>query len=273
MSAVAALSPEQVAQFERDGFLGPLPVLDGSELGAVRDAVARILANLRELEPRLYEVERGHLERPGEVVCHFLGGWLVEPALRDLVFLETIVAPCAQLLGVDALRFFHDQVFAKPPRHPGVVPWHQDWSYWTRTTPCCHVTVNLALDDGDEENGCLSFVPGSHRLPLLPKVPFDAPLDEVRAALPGDFDWRPVAVPARAGHATFHHACTLHGSGPNRTDRWRRNAVLNYMGAHVRVADDPAPLLRSVPHLPRGALVEGEHFPIVWPRAERSRRG
>ena len=266
MSSVATLSPEQLAQFGRDGFLGPLPVLDGSELSAVRDAVARILANLRELEPRLYEVERGPRERPGEVVCHFLGGWLVHPVLRELVFAPRVVEPCAQLLGATAMRFFHDQVFAKPPRHPGVVPWHQDYSYWTRTAPACHVTINIALDDTDQDNGCLCFVPGSHRLGLLPKVPFDAPLEAIRSELPADFAFCPVAVPVRAGHATIHHSHVLHGSGPNRTDHWRRNTVLNYMGTHVRVADAAAPLLRGVPSLPQGAVVEGEHFPVVWRR-------
>lgn len=62
---------------------------------------------------------------------------------------------------MERLRFWHDQVFAKPPRHPGVVPWHQDYAYWTRTEPACHITLNLLLDDADEENGCLQFVPGS----------------------------------------------------------------------------------------------------------------
>jgi hypothetical protein len=42
--------------------------------------------------------------------------------------------------------------------------------------------------------------------------------------------------------------------------------VCNYMGAEVRVADDREPLLRGVPWLPRGAVVDGPDFPIVWRR-------
>jgi ectoine hydroxylase-related dioxygenase (phytanoyl-CoA dioxygenase family) len=124
------------------------------------------------------------------------------------------------------------------------------------------------LDDADLDNGCLQFVPGSHRLPLLPKLPFDAPLEAIRAHLPAAFPWQPVAVPLRAGQATIHHSHTLHGSAGNRSDRWRRAAVLNYMGAHVRVAAGGAPLLRGVRPLPTGALVEGEHFPVVWPQPQ-----
>lgn len=259
------LRPEQLDAFARDGFVGPIDVLDRDGVAAVRAAIARVIAELPRLEDRLYEVETAHRQRPDEVVCHFLGGWRVDATLRDLVFDPRCAAPCAAALGLSQLRFFHDQVFAKPPRHPGVVPWHQDYSYWTRTAPACHVTLNLLLDDSDADSGCLQFVPGSHLHGLLPAVPFDAAIDAVRAHLPADFDWNPVAAPLRAGQATIHHSHVLHGSGANRSARWRRAVVLNYMATDTRVADDSAPLLRGVPLLPRGAVVEGEHFPIVWP--------
>ena len=261
------LSPDQQEAFERDGFIGPIDVLSPNEVLALRNAVAEVIDNLDRHRARLYEVEQAYTDRPGEVVCHFLGGFRVHPALHELIFLPRVTAPCAQLLGVERLRFWHDQVFAKPPQHPGVVPWHQDYAYWTRTEPACHITLNLLLDDADETNGCLQFVPGSHRWGLLPKLPFDAPLEAIRALLPANASWQPVSVPVRAGQATIHHSHTLHGSDRNRSDRWRRAVVLNYMGAHVRVADDAAPLLRNVPSLAVGELVEGEHFPIVWDRS------
>ena len=68
----------------------------------------------------------------------------------------------------------------------------------------------------------------------------------------------------RAGQATIHHSHTLHGSGPNRSGRWRRAVVLNYMAATVRVADGSQPLLRGVPLLATGAVVDGPDFPIVF---------
>ena len=265
MSSCAAgpLSLAQVAAFARDGFVGPIDVLTATEVVAVRNAVADVIFHLDRHRAQLYEVEQAFTERPGEVVCHFLGGWRVHPVLRELVFDPRVTRPCAQLLGVTALRFWHDQVFAKPPHHPGVVPWHQDYSYWTRTAPPCHITLNLMLDDADEQNGCLQFVPGSHRWGLLPKLPFDAPLEAIRAQLPAGAKWNPVAVSVRAGQATIHHSHTLHGSDCNRSERWRRAAVCNYMGPDVRVVDGAGPLLRGAPLLPTGALVAGELFPLV----------
>jgi len=255
---------EQRDRFQSSGFVGPIDVLLPHEVERVRDAVASVIRELERHRPRLYEVEQTFTERPGEVVCHFLGGFRVHPVLRELVADPRITVPCARLLGVERLRFWHDQVFAKPPRHPGVVPWHQDYSYWTRTAPACHITLNLLLDDADEENGCVQFVPGSQHWGLLPKLPFDAPLEAIRAHVPAGAVWQPVAVPVRAGQATIHHSHVLHGSDRNRSARWRRACVLNYMGADVRVADGREPLLRGVPLLPTGALVEGPDFPIVW---------
>ena len=264
MTLPPRISDEQAAAFARDGYVGPIEVLTAAEVGRVREAVVDVIANLERHRERLYEVEQAFTERPGEVVCHFLGGFRVSAVLRELVFEPRITVPCAQLLGVDRLRFWHDQVFAKPPKHPGVVPWHQDYSYWTRTTPVRHITLNLLLDDSDEESGCVQFVPGSHRWGLLPKLPFDAPLEAIREHVPAGVEWEPVAVPVRAGQATIHHSHVLHGSDQNRSARWRRACVLNYMGAHVRVARGREPLLKGVPRLPRGALVEGPDFPIVW---------
>ncbi|MFN3244967.1 MAG: phytanoyl-CoA dioxygenase family protein [Planctomycetota bacterium] len=252
--------------FERDGFVGPLAMLSAAELDRVRCAVADVIADLDTHRQRLYEVEQAFTERPDEVVCHFLGGFRVHPVLRELIFHQGITSTCAALLGVDRLRFWHDQVFAKPPRHPGVVPWHQDYSYWRRTAPARHITCNLLLDDSDEASGCLQFVPGSHRWPLLPSLPFDSELEAVRAQLPAGASFAPRAVPVPAGSATFHHSHTLHGSDANRSERWRRAVVLNYMAADTRVADGSRPLLDGVPLLPEGALVEGDDFPIVFER-------
>ncbi len=260
------LTEAQVESFRRDGFVGPIDVLSADEVIRVREAVASVVANLDRHRDQLYEVEQSFTERPGEVVCHFLGGFRVHEVLRELVFLPRITVPCAQLLRVERLRFWHDQVFAKPPHHPGVVPWHQDYSYWTRTTPPCHITMNLLLDDSDAESGCLQFLPGSHRFGLLPKLPFDSPLEAIREHLPAELAWNPVAMPVRAGQATIHHSHTLHGSDQNRSDRWRRACVLNYMGPHVRVANGKEPLLRGARRLPRGAIVEGDDFPIVYVR-------
>ena len=259
------LSDEQVAAYARDGFVAGISIFDSDELIELRERVDHIQRNLAEFEPRLYEVERGFSEDPERVVCHFLGAFMVDRVLRETISDPRIAVPLAQLLGVERLRFWHDQVFYKPARHPGVVPWHQDYSYWTRTAPANHITMHIVLDDADEENGCLHFVPGSQQWGLLPKQAFDGPIDALLDHLDAErrAAFAPVPVELRAGQASIHDAHTVHGSYGNRSDRLRRSLVLNYMGADTVVADGTQPLLRGVPLLAEGALVEGPHFPVV----------
>lgn len=262
---VHRLDAESVRAFHEDGFTGPIPVFGAERLAELRDAVDRIVADPERHRADLYEIEASWSERPEEVVCHFLGGWRCDPALRRAVFDLAATVPCAQVLGVERLRFWHDQVFYKPAHHPGVVPWHQDYSYWQRTRPARHVTLNVMLDDADEDNGCLMFVPGSHRAGLLPSLPFDSGLDAIVEHMDASqrASFRPVAVPVPAGHGTLHHSHTLHGSGPNRSSLQRRALVLNYMCADTVCSASDEPLLRGTAPVPAGLRVEGECFPVV----------
>jgi ectoine hydroxylase-related dioxygenase (phytanoyl-CoA dioxygenase family) len=260
----APLPRATVDRFHRDGFLTGLPLLSPAELVPVRAAVDEILANLDAYADRLYEVEQAFTERPDEVVCHFLGAWRVSEVIRELVFDPRVTLPLAQLLGVTQLRLWHDQVFYKPARHPGVVPWHQDYAYWQRTAPAAHITLFLALDPMDAENGCLQYVPGSHRWGLLPPLPFDSALQAIHAHLPPDRlpEFQPVHSVLPAGAASIHHSHTLHGSAANRSARPRCGLVLNYMAPDTRSTTDQ-PLLARVPVVPAGEVVQGEHFPLV----------
>ena len=259
------LGEPQVRSFQEDGYVAGIRVLEGAALSAVREAVERIQRAESPHLDLLYEVEEDYFRDPARHAFHCLGGWLVEPALHDLVFHPAATVPAAQLLGLERLRFWHDQVFYKPPRHPGVVSWHQDFSYWTRTLPMRHITMNVVLDDTSPENGCLHYVPGSHRWPLLPPVSFGQDMEGFRDLLPAELRdaFRPLPIPLRAGEASLHHPLMVHGSYGNRSPRPRRAVVLNYMAPDTRSAEGRIPLLKGTAAVPRGAVIEGEHFPIV----------
>ena len=255
----------QLRFFEENGYLAGVRVLEGSALQAVRDAVERLRRGESPGRERLYETDEEYARDPERNTFHCLGGWLVEEALHDLAFHPAITVPAAQLLGLERLRLWHDQVFYKPARHQGVVAWHQDFSYWTRTLPMRHVTVNIVLDDTSLENGCLHYVPGSHRWPLLAPVSFGRDMEAFRDFLPAELraQFHPTPVPLPAGYASFHHPLTVHGSYENRSAGPRRAAVVNYMAPDTRSADGRLPLLAGTRLVARGEVIEGEHFPIV----------
>ena len=127
------------------------------------------------------------------------------------------------------------------------------------------MTCWIALDDSTEENGCLQYVPGSHRFGLLPRISLTKDMDAVREFLTPEqaaaFD--PVPMVVQAGECTFHHPHTVHGSYANRSTRPRRGAVLNFMRPDTRSAEGQEPLLSGVPIIPEGEVIEGDHFPVL----------
>ena len=144
-------------------------------------------------------------------------------AFHDLLWNPAVTVPASQLLS-GPVRFWHDQLFVKPSHHGGAVAWHQDFSYWTRTEPMAHLTCWIPLDDVDEENGCLQYVPGSHRWRLLPITGLASDMNAIDSILTEEERgaFHPVPVVLRRGEASFHHPLTVHGSFANRSSRRRR---------------------------------------------------
>jgi ectoine hydroxylase-related dioxygenase (phytanoyl-CoA dioxygenase family) len=172
--------------------------------------------------------------------------------------------PAAQLLA-GPVRFWHDQLFVKPPQHGGVVAWHQDYSYWTRTQPMAHLSCWIGLDDSTLENGCVHYVPGSHRWSLLPITGLANDMNAIRSVLSDEQNeqFTPVAIELEAGECSFHHPLMVHGSFENRSGHPRRGAVINLFRDGVKSASD-AKLLEGVPPIPAGQKMSGQFFPLLF---------
>jgi ectoine hydroxylase-related dioxygenase (phytanoyl-CoA dioxygenase family) len=265
-SARFGLQPAELAFFLENGYLSGVPMLDERQLAALRAEVDRLAESPP--EALLYECNRNESDDRSRRLFHCLGHWRAAPALHDLLWHPAFTVKAAQLLG-GRVRFWHDQLFVKPARDGGVVAWHQDYSYWTRTRPLAHVTVWIALDDATLDNGCVHFVPGSHRWPLLPMPRLAGDMDAIRSVLDPQqlAAFRPVPSQLRAGFASFHHPLTLHGSFPNASERPRRGVVVNVVKDGV-VSDSDEPLLAGVPAIPRGQPLAGRFFPLLFDPAE-----
>jgi ectoine hydroxylase-related dioxygenase (phytanoyl-CoA dioxygenase family) len=249
--------------FHEQGYLSGIRLLNDEQVEALRADLARLTEPDHPGRPLFYEYHSNESTDPDTVLFHALGAWRVSPAFHDLLWNPAFVTAASQLLG-GAVRFWHDQLFCKPPRHGGVVAWHQDYSYWTRTEPMAHLTCWIALDDATRESGCLQYVPGSHRWPLLPKPALAGSMDALDAVLTAEqrAAFRPVPIELARGEATFHHPLMVHGSLANVSNRPRRGAVLNVVRDGVRSASDEA-LLEGVPPVPAGTRLAGRFFPML----------
>ena len=260
---ITPISRDAKAFFDANGYLSGIRLLSDAQIDRLREELADLMTGKYANDHRLYEYNANESTDPARVLFHALGAWRMARAFHDLIFHRTLAKACMALLS-GPVRFWHDQVFVKPPRDGGVVAWHQDYSYWTRTKPVAHLTCWIALDDSTVENGCVHYIPGSHRWDLLPRDQLAGDMDSVLSRLSEEQRavFRPVPIELRAGEASFHHPMTLHGSFENRSDRPRRAAVVNVFRDGV-MSDTDAPLLDGVPVIPRGAKIQGRFFPLI----------
>ncbi|TWT30402.1 Phytanoyl-CoA dioxygenase (PhyH) [Posidoniimonas corsicana] len=260
----AVLSDQQVASFNEQGFLTGVPLLDDAQCEALCDELSGFFDPMHEGRELWYEYHTNESTSPDTALFHALGAWRLRPGFHDLLWNPRLVGAAAQLLG-GRPRFWHDQLFCKPAHHGGVVAWHQDYSYWTRTKPMRHLTIWIPLDDCDEANGAIQYVPGSHEWDLLPITGLAGDMDAIGEVLTDD-QYRalrnPVSVVAPRGHAAFHAPLTVHGSPANKSDRPRRVVVVNLVADGVR-SDSDESLLAGVPMVPKGEPLGGRFFPLL----------
>lgn len=258
------LSEDQLNLFNERGYISGVRVLTDEQVETLRNELAGLTDPQHPGHDLFYEYHSNESMDPDHILFHALGAWRITPGFHDLLWNPAFTIPASQLLG-GRVRFWHDQLFCKPANHGGVVAWHQDYSYWTRTQPLAHLTCWIGLDDSTRENGCLQYIPGSHRWPDLPITGLAGDMDAINRVLNAEqrrqFE-AATAVELRKGEASFHHPRLVHGSFANHSTHSRRATVVNVMRDGVCSATND-PLLRGVPVVPAGAKVEGQFFPLL----------
>ncbi len=215
------LTPEQVEQYERDGFLVVHQLFSHAEVEPLRAAVDEVLD----------EVRREAIAAGRNPDGLFSSGVYVGLSLRREVFRKTARDPrlldaLEALIGKD-IGFLSDKVAFKGKGVTFNSPWHQDWSYWGGS----HKTsVWVALDRATPENGCLQILPGSHRQPIEHDHVSVAEGfgNRLNLAERGFDASKIVTAPVEPGAAIYFHDLTLHASLPNQTGEERRALIITY---------------------------------------------
>ncbi len=258
------LSAKQIEFFHEYGYLTGIQLLDDRQVEVLRHELREIVDPTHPRHHLFYEFHSNESADPTKVLFHALGAWRITPGFHDLLWHPQFVLTASQLLG-GAVRFWHDQLFCKPAYHGGVVAWHQDYSYWTRTQPLAHLTCWIGLDNASQENGCPQYIPGSHRWPDLPITGLAGDMDAIQMVLTEEQKaaFKPVAIELKQGQCSFHHPRLIHGSYANLTARQRRATVINVFRDGVCSASNE-PLLAGVPVISNGTKMGGQFFPLVF---------
>jgi len=213
------LSAEQVGTFKRDGFVIASGLYDAEEMLRWKQAIQDFLGD---------EVEA--VSDTGVRV------WMVEvfpPALIDSMRDEKVTPILKQLIG-PSVEFLSAKAVFKNAATSFPSPWHQDWYYWKGPSK---LSVWIALDDATPENGCLKFIPGTHKKQMPNRLWEGARFgnridDEHLEGLPVQ------TVSCKRGDAVFFHDLAVHSSHPNVNGQDRWSMISTYRDASVK--DDSA---------------------------------
>ncbi|QEG21468.1 phytanoyl-CoA dioxygenase family protein [Mariniblastus fucicola] len=213
------LRPEQIEQYNDQGYVMPFYGLDEAESKELRAFFDGVLAAFIELGRDSYSISTAHLR--------FARIW-------DLVKHPNIVGPVCDLLGENVVAW-GSHFFCKMPHDGKQVAWHQDSTYWP-LSPTKTVTVWLAIDDADPENANMRFIPRSHLHGLIDYGKSEDDRDVLNMVVenPEQYGGDPVDVSLKAGQFSMHSDQLLHGSEGNDSDRRRCGLTIRYAAADVK---------------------------------------
>jgi hypothetical protein len=216
------LSAPELAAYQRDGYLLLRGVFSPAEISALDAEADRLLkrrdlidsANMRCRWQNHFATDECLFECFDPVIdisqpCALVAG--------D----ERILEPLSAIYG-DRAHLFKDKLIFKPPGARGY-GLHQDYIGW-KNFPRSFVTVLVAIDAADADNGATEVFPGCHHAGYL--SPEDGDYHEVP---PEKVDpSQGVKLELEPGDIAIFGCFTPHRSQPNRSDRWRRQLYLSY---------------------------------------------
>lgn len=216
--APSRLSPAEIDHYNRLGYAAPFDAYSPTEIAAIRGYFDKLLEDMGPdgaLGINCYQ-------------ARLSGLWDIATDPRILDYVEDIIGP--------NIICWATAVLSKPANSPKIVPWHQDASFWG-LRPARTVTVWLAIDDADEENSAMQWIPGSHDKGHLPlEDSGDDAVFHIQTANADELG-KPVSDVLRAGQFSLHADMIVHGSPANHSTRRRCGLTLRYCPPEVRIVD------------------------------------
>ncbi len=217
--------------FRRDGYVHLRSVMSPAEMDRIEEVYDRFLRReISVVGKDFNDMTTGEhgTDPSGYAIVNVMVPRRYYPQWQGNVFEQRARSIADQLCGEGMIIDF-DQLLAKQPgRDDAVFGWHQDQAYWIDTDDRRTATCWLAVDDSTVENGCMQFLPGSHKFAVRPHRPLHGDRSESHTLvtdLRADDVMR--HVPIARGDITVHNEGVLHGSGGNRAaDSWRRAYIV-----------------------------------------------
>ena len=240
-----ALTPSQIEQCHRDGFIKLKNVLSPEEIAHYEKEITRkVLEESQKVTPPVGE---GGYGKPFIQIGDLCYG---SEVIREFVFSKKLARIAAELMGVRAVRLYQDLAFYK---EPGDSPTkrHRDSNYWPLDTGNA-ITAWIPLQAVPLDMGPLAFVKGSH-------------LDET-----DPMDETPLTVePFDLGEVSYHYSRTIHAAKPNHYGQTRKAITISYFEEGTRIKKTLTELeekdrSKLLPNSPLGQVINDPKRPVLW---------
>jgi len=228
------LTTEQIESYRSSGFLVIENFLSGDELEHWQKTVTTAVKERGGIKIPGKEIKVGEADGINEDADYFgkvfdqlINLWQTDKGVREIMLDERLGKMAAQLAGVDGIRIWHDQALIKRP-WANPTAWHLDTPFWSFSDRNA-ISIWVALDNATLENGCLFFIPGSHKQTSFDKITIGRNMDGIFDVYPQLKNSMPIAAPMKAGSCSFHNGLTVHGANANMTSGFRRAMTCAYM--------------------------------------------
>lgn len=218
-----SLTPEQIQKYDNDGFLYFPGLLNSAEVVELKAEVIDTVASMgkRKIAGKGADLGEGDAYYE-KVFTQRLNLWRLSDTVKSYMLNADLGHMLSRLAGVEGLRVWHDQALIKEP-FANPTAWHLDnpfWSFFSKQS----ISVWIALEDATPFNGCMYFIPGTHKLADFSPQEIGSNLSGLFKKYPAMGEIDPVPVPMKAGDCSFHNGLVVHGAGANMT-RGRRIAM------------------------------------------------
>jgi ectoine hydroxylase-related dioxygenase (phytanoyl-CoA dioxygenase family) len=228
------ISEEQIDYYQTNGFIVIEDFLSPQELEYWRETVMEAVTERGGKKMPGKDTKIGEddginedAEYFGKVFDQLLNLWQTNDKVKELMIDEHIGEMAAKLSGSDGIRIWHDQaLFKRPWANP--TAWHLDTPFWSFSDRKA-LSIWIALDDATLENGCLYFIPGSHKITSFENSAIGKNMDAIFQVYPELAKTQPYVAKMKAGTCSFHNGLTVHGAGANMTPGFRRAMTCAYM--------------------------------------------
>lgn len=211
----------EVKSFKSKGFIKLESFMEQDEIGYFRALYEDFLSGIINTSGHRSDLSGSNSKN--ELIVQIMRPALLYPPLKNTSLYSRVLEYAKTLLG-DDMELDFDMLIDKPPNSNKETPFHQDEAYWIDMKDKRTVSCWIALDDVYKENGCMWFVPESHKQPLRKHIQ----TGNGGALMCEASEDEALAVEMLAGSCTFHDGRTIHYARGNSTDHQRRAIILNF---------------------------------------------